>query len=414
MERAYLEGHISVICCTSTLAVGVNLPCHLVILKNTVSWQNGSLRECADLEIMQMLGRAGRPQFDTTGVAVIMTRSEKVQRYERMVTGEDLLESCLHLNLLEHLNAEVSLGTVSDMRTAVRWLQSTFLYVRLSRNPDHYKLGAEGGGDQIDARLEQIIARDIDLLQEAELMQLGQDLRCTEYGDTMARSCLKFATMRIILSLPRKAEICDILAGLVMAEEFKDVRFKAADKALYKELNAANGIRYPVNVDLALPAHKVSIIIQSELGGIDYPADEQFQKHRVQFQTDRSLVFQHAHRLIRCITDCQLHRDDAVATRNSLELTRSLAARVWDNSPLQMKQVDQIGVVAVRKLAAAGVDSIEALAATEAHRIETILSRNPPFGHKILTKMQAFPRLTIAAKVIGKVLWLLQHVATTS
>jgi ATP-dependent DNA helicase HFM1/MER3 len=49
-----------VICCTSTLAVGVNLPCQLVILKNTVSWQGGSLRDYTDLEVMQMLGRAGR------------------------------------------------------------------------------------------------------------------------------------------------------------------------------------------------------------------------------------------------------------------------------------------------------------------------------------------------------------------
>ena len=60
VEKGYCEGQISVICCTSTLAVGVNLPCHFVIIKNTVSWQPGGLREYADLEIMQMLGRAGR------------------------------------------------------------------------------------------------------------------------------------------------------------------------------------------------------------------------------------------------------------------------------------------------------------------------------------------------------------------
>lgn len=60
IENGYQEGQISVICCTSTLAVGVNLPCHLVIIKNTMNWQAGGLAEYADLEIMQMLGRAGR------------------------------------------------------------------------------------------------------------------------------------------------------------------------------------------------------------------------------------------------------------------------------------------------------------------------------------------------------------------
>jgi ATP-dependent DNA helicase HFM1/MER3 len=60
VEKLYLEGQISVICCTSTLAIGVNLPCHLVIIKNTVTWTAVGSKEYADLEIMQMLGRAGR------------------------------------------------------------------------------------------------------------------------------------------------------------------------------------------------------------------------------------------------------------------------------------------------------------------------------------------------------------------
>lgn len=96
VEKAYLEGEISVICCTSTLAVGVNLPCHMVIIKNTVAYQSngaGGFKEYADLEVMQMLGRAGRPQYDDSGVAVIMTRTQKVPYYEKMISGQEALES---------------------------------------------------------------------------------------------------------------------------------------------------------------------------------------------------------------------------------------------------------------------------------------------------------------------------------
>jgi ATP-dependent DNA helicase HFM1/MER3 len=93
VENGFLNGDINVICCTSTLAVGVNLPCHFVIIKNTVSWSEKGLQEYSDLEIMQMLGRAGRPQFDNSAVAVIMTRQEKVNRYQKMVSGQDILES---------------------------------------------------------------------------------------------------------------------------------------------------------------------------------------------------------------------------------------------------------------------------------------------------------------------------------
>lgn len=33
-----------------------------------------------DLDVLQMTGRAGRPQFDKTGVAVIVTEPEKEQK----------------------------------------------------------------------------------------------------------------------------------------------------------------------------------------------------------------------------------------------------------------------------------------------------------------------------------------------
>ena len=63
--------------------------------------------------------KVNRPQFDDSAVAVIITKGEKAEKYERLVAGEELLESrfeclfiqkslsdkipSLHLNLIEHL-----------------------------------------------------------------------------------------------------------------------------------------------------------------------------------------------------------------------------------------------------------------------------------------------------------------------
>lgn len=95
VEKAYIGGDLGVICCTSTLAVGVNLPCHMVVIKNTVAYQNQAVgcKEYSDLEIMQMLGRAGRPQFDDSAVAVIMTKLQREAHYKQMVNGQEVLES---------------------------------------------------------------------------------------------------------------------------------------------------------------------------------------------------------------------------------------------------------------------------------------------------------------------------------
>ena len=93
VESGFLQGNINVICCTTTLAVGVNLPCHFVIIKGTMMFQDGESVEMSDLEVMQMLGRAGRPQFDKSAVAVIMTRQQTRKRWEKLVSGEEVLES---------------------------------------------------------------------------------------------------------------------------------------------------------------------------------------------------------------------------------------------------------------------------------------------------------------------------------
>ncbi|KAJ5482973.1 ATP-dependent DNA helicase MER3 [Penicillium diatomitis] len=216
VEKGFLDGQVNVICCTSTLAVGVNLPCQLVIIKNTVCWQDGGWKQYSDLEMMQMLGRAGRPQFDDTATAVILTRKDRVAHYERLISGSESLESCLHLNLIEHLNAEIGLGIVSDILTAIKWLSSTFLFVRLRRNPGHYKLQNGNSQDDKEALLKQICEKDLELLRQSGLVDTKKTCT-TAYGDAMARYYVRFETMKKIVSLKTKSDIHDIYLRIFTA-----------------------------------------------------------------------------------------------------------------------------------------------------------------------------------------------------
>ena len=66
------------------------------------------------------------------------------------------------------------------------------------------------------------------------------------------------------------------------------------------------------------------------------------------------------------------------------------------------KRLVVVGQVAIRKLAMGGINSLEALESTEPHRIETLLSRNPPFGQKLLGHLKDFPKLRVSLKLMGK------------
>ena len=184
----------------------------MVIIKGTMSYQGQGLKDYTDLEIVQMMGRAGRPQFDDSAVAVIITKEEKAQRYEKLVSGSQLLESCLHLNLIEHLNAEVGLGTIYDLQSAKRWLSGTFLHVRMRKTPEHYNLDGETAQNGLESRVEKICQKDIQILQNAGLVKSTDKLISTELGEIMARYCVNFTTMQTFLDLGLHPKISDIVS----------------------------------------------------------------------------------------------------------------------------------------------------------------------------------------------------------
>ena len=87
---------------------------------------------------MQIFGRAGRPQFDVLGEAIMICESEKLNRYLSLLTHQLPIESQFIKELPNHLNAEIILGTVTNLHEAIEWLSYTYLYTRMLRNPMVY------------------------------------------------------------------------------------------------------------------------------------------------------------------------------------------------------------------------------------------------------------------------------------
>ena len=91
IEDSFRDGTIRIICCTPTLAAGVDLPAFRTILKDLRRY-NGrwGYAWIPNLEYQQMSGRAGRPGKEDFGeaIAIASTEKEKQDIYERYVIGE--------------------------------------------------------------------------------------------------------------------------------------------------------------------------------------------------------------------------------------------------------------------------------------------------------------------------------------
>ena len=128
VEELFADGQIQVLVCTATLAWGVNLPAHAVIIKGTQIYnpEKGRWVELSSQDVLQMLGRAGRPQFDTYGEGVIITSHAELQYYLSLMNQQLPIESQFMSKLADNLNAEIVLGTIRNRDEAVQWLGYTY------------------------------------------------------------------------------------------------------------------------------------------------------------------------------------------------------------------------------------------------------------------------------------------------
>ncbi|GAA5978347.1 hypothetical protein JCM5350_001135 [Sporobolomyces pararoseus] len=389
VEKLFLDGKISVICSTSTLAVGVNLPARMVIIRGTKAYIDGRTIDYPDMDILQMLGRAGRPQFDRSGVAVIMTERESQQRYENLVNAQKNLESCLHKNLTEHINSEITLRTITDVDTALRWLRSTFLYVRISKNSAFYAI-AKGSKLSPDARLEEICVEAVKQLVSEGIVIENEDqtLAPNDYGDIMSRYYISHSTFVTLKSMPHGANMRSLLESVAKAEEFSSFRLRVGEKSVLAKVNKM--IRFPIE-KVATTADRIMVLLQVILEGITGP---EIKTENVNPLLEINSIWPSAIRVAKAIFDLAILRKDGSA-RLAMELLRSLNGKCWDGSSFVLRQLKGIGEKGYKALVDAGIRSFADVAAAPPDRLELILHRKPPYGSTLVSMATTFPKFKI-------------------
>ncbi|NWH15285.1 HFM1 helicase, partial [Grus americana] len=270
IEAAFTVGDLPVLFTTSTLAMGVNLPAHLVVIKSTMHYVGGVFQEYNETDILQMIGRAGRPQFDTTATAVIMTRWSTRAKYIQMLNGADIIES---RHLVEHLNAEIVLHTVTDVTVALEWIRSTFLYIRALKNPTHY--GFSSGLDKIgiEAKLQELCLKNLNDLSSFDLIRMDEanNFKPTETGRLMAWYYIAFDTVKQFFTIKGTETLNELITMISNCTEFLDVKLRTNEKKILNTLNKDKDkitIRFPMEGKIKTREMKINCLIQAQLGCI--------------------------------------------------------------------------------------------------------------------------------------------------
>jgi activating signal cointegrator complex subunit 3 len=157
------------------LAWGVNFPAHLVVIKGT-EYYDGKTRRYVDMpitDVLQMMGRAGRPQFDDNGIAVVLVHDLKKNFYKKFLYEPFPVESSLLTVLPDHLNAEIVAGTVQTKQDALDYLTWTYFFRRLLKNPTYYKLDTLEPED-VNSFLSDLVQQALNVLGEAYCISMDE------------------------------------------------------------------------------------------------------------------------------------------------------------------------------------------------------------------------------------------------
>jgi len=336
VEEWFREGHVDILFSTSTLAWGVNLPARCVVIRDTKIHDplEGEV-DMSPLDVLQMLGRAGRPGYDDRGYAWVVCDRSDADRYRRLLKEGKPIESRLAEDLDAHLNAEIALGTVETLGDAMDWLETTFYFVRAR---------SESGGDYVsgDALRESVRETVEDLVDSGFVSRDGDAIEPTPLGRLASKFYLRLDTARRFADVAERDRIDDgtVLEAVAGAAEFDSVSARS------DEGDAVEAVLGERATHLDPGPRKVLAILRAGMSGTTPGA----------LKSDAWVIRQNARRLLSALRAIC----DRFAGASAANRVRRVAARVESGlsaDAVGLTAIDGVGASRARTLAAAGIES---------------------------------------------------------
>ena len=396
VEQLFAQGHIKVLCCTATLAWGVNLPAAAVIIKGTqlYSAQEGKFVDLGILDVLQIFGRAGRPQFQASGIGFICTTHDKLDHYLSAVTQQQPIESRFSRKLVDNLNAEISLGTVTSVAEAVQWLGYSYLFVRMKRNPFAYGIewSEKTNDDQLVQRRRELVISAARILQKSQMIifnEITEELRAKDVGRIASQYYILQTSIEVFNTMmqPRATE-ADILRMISMSGEFDNIQSRDNESKELQRLKD-EGIPCDPGGTVDISHVKANILLQSYIGRARL---EDFA-----LVSDCAYVAQNAARICRALFMIALNRRWGHLCLVLLSLCKSIEKQIWpfqhpfhqfDLPPPILKNLDE----------KSAVSSIESLRDMDSAEIGQLV-HNHRMGNTIAKLLDNFPTLIMEAEI---------------
>jgi replicative superfamily II helicase len=219
----YKSEKIKILVATSSLAWGVNLPAMAVIITD-MEYKNPLTgpEPMSSADILQMLGRAGRPQYHDKGYGYILTNDQQRTKIEAMLEGTLPITSALHEYIAELLLHYMALESSKEQT-----LDEIMSFFELSFLVNSKFMSA--------MEFEEVLERTIIRLRIQKLLVGDDTIQITPYGIMTSRFFVHPNTAGNLLTVNPQDDPEEIVP---LVTEFNLLTVRRSEKKFLRSLGA--------------------------------------------------------------------------------------------------------------------------------------------------------------------------------
>lgn len=217
VEDSFKAGKIKIIVATPTLAWGVNLPASRVIVRDLKRFSMGfGMAWIPVMDVEQMCGRAGRPQYDKEGQAILVAKNDRDTDYiwENYINGEtEKINSQLGdpSILRTHVLALIASDIVRTREELSKFFEKTFLA--------HQATDLYSFEENLDNILEQL--QEFEFVDKKQSLE-GAVLRATKIGKRVSELYIDPVSANHIIFNFQKASSREAISNFAWLHMFSD------------------------------------------------------------------------------------------------------------------------------------------------------------------------------------------------
>lgn len=351
VEKLFIEQDIQVLICDQSLCYKLSLQAHLVIIMDT-QFYNGKNHVYEDFpttSILQMIGRANRPIIDQVSKCVLFCQNSKKNFYKKFLLEPLPIESNLQFNLHDHFSAEIVTKTMTNKQDAVDYLTWTFLYRRITQNPNYYNLH---GVDHthISDYLSELVENTLNDLEQSKCIAIEDEIDVSplNLGMIAAYYYINYSTIELFsMSLNNRTKIRGLIEIISAAAEYQTLSIRHGEDKILQKLSESIPYKPEKGCKFNDPNLKANLLLQAHLSRMEATPE---------LETDKKEIVLKSIRLIQACVDVLSSNGWLKPALAAMELCQMITQAVFKDDYL--KQLPHFTSEIIKRCKARGVESI--------------------------------------------------------